>query len=109
MDLSRLSLVKGAGADEPVDLARRQADHLGRRACPLEEPSRRRQHGLVARADGDDTCDELLEGRVETVVRELEHGRLRERRDRLADMLDGEVDVEWGLHGSSQYSVVSSQ
>src|SRR5262249_35926276 len=62
-----------------------------------EEAARHGQRHLVARADRDDTGDELLEERAIALLAQLEERRLRERLDRLADPLDGAIDVEGTL------------
>src|SRR5262245_30140838 len=67
-DLSRFAFVKCAGADQLIDLTRREPADFERSARPREESSRRLDGHFVERSDRDDAGHELLERGTEAVV-----------------------------------------
>jgi len=64
--------MKGTGANQPVNLARRETAELNRRAPSLEESARRRDGYFVARADRNDAGHKLLERGGEAVIGQFE-------------------------------------
>lgn len=62
-DLRRLVLVEAARSDQRIDLRDRELRHRCRSRRPLQQLDRRGEADFVARADRDDTGDQLLEDR----------------------------------------------
>src|SRR5215472_12911514 len=83
-----------AGADQLINLARRESADFERRARPLEESARRRDGYFVARAYRDDAGHELLESGGEAVIGQLEQRGFGKRTYRHPDAADHLVNVE---------------
>ena len=93
-NLPGFRLVKTGGVDELVDFAGREASDFGWRAGACEEPAGDRHGGLIARADGNDAGDQLLEYRRMAEGGEFKQGSLGKRGNRLAQPPYRHTDVE---------------
>src|SRR5262249_42377499 len=74
VNLLRFAFMESAGADQLINLARRESADFARRARPLEESAGRRDGYFVARAYRDDAGHELLESGGVAVIGQLEIG-----------------------------------
>lgn len=90
----RFSLVERARTDQPIERLPRQPGNGGGRARRGEQRARHRQRDFVIRADRNDAGQELLEGRRETFVGQLEQGGFRPGLHGGLDAFECQTDIE---------------
>ena len=93
-DLRRLGSVEAGVPDEAVERGQVEPGDGRRRRGGGEEALGRHQTDLVARANGEDAGDHLLEERSMSRFRQREHRRLGKRPDRPADPPQRQGDDE---------------
>jgi hypothetical protein len=109
VDLGSFALMESARVDELIDLLNTKLHGLCGGAGARKEPARSWDGDFVIGADGDHAGNQLLEGRVESILSQLKHGCFLKGQDGSVDAIESKVDIErLFLHIDGPYRPLAS-